>query len=123
MDSMSCGLRKFNGSPPPVLELSNGKPSTTNNGVLPVLMPPGPLMVMPIGAPGSPLDEVTVTPDTLPCNNCWGEVMMPRLNASLFTDFMEPVTSFLFCVPYPTTTTCPNSLLVPGDNEMSKLFL
>ena len=54
------------GSPPPVLELSSGIPSTTNKGVLPVLTPPGPRTVIPIVAPGSPLAEVTFTPVTLP---------------------------------------------------------
>src|SRR5215204_5443015 len=109
IDSISCGLIKFKGSPPPVLELSKGNPSTTKRGVLPVLTPPGPLTVIPVTAPGSPLLEVTFTPATFPCNNCCGEVMMPLLKDSAFNDFTEPVTSLLFCVPYPTTTTCANS--------------
>src|SRR5258706_3109777 len=102
---MSCGLIKFNGSPPPVLELSKGKPSTTKRGVLPVLIPPGPLTVIPILAPGSPLEEVTVTPETLPCKSSWGVLTIPLLKASLFNDFTAPVTSFFLCVPYPITAT------------------
>src|SRR4030095_1480612 len=105
IDSISCEFKKFNGSPPPVLELSNGKPSTTKRGVLPVLTPPGPLTVMPMLAPGSPLEDVTFTPDTLPCKSCCGVLTMPLLNSSLFNDFTAPVTSFFRWVPYPTTTT------------------
>ena len=96
---MSSGFKKFKGSPPPVLALSRGKPSTTNKGVLPLLTPPGPLIVIPKGPPGSPVAEVTLTPATFPCNNCCGELMIPLLKDSLFNDFTEPVTSFCRCVP------------------------
>ena len=94
--SISCAFKKFNGSPPPVLELSNGRPSTTNNGVLPVLSPPGPRTVIPCMAPGSPFADVTFTPATLPCNSCCGALIIPRLKFSAFKFFTEPVTSFLF---------------------------
>ncbi len=96
---MSSGLIKFNGSPPPVLALSSGKPSTTNNGVLPLRTLPGPRIVMLNAPPGSPVAEVTFTPATFPCNNCWGELIIPLLKDSLFKDLTGPVTSFLLCVP------------------------
>ena len=68
----------------------------TNKGVLPVRRPPGPRMVIPCVPPGSPVAEVTLTPATLPCNNCSGELMIPLLKASLDTDLTEPVTSVFF---------------------------
>ena len=67
MDSMSFGFKKVSGfTTPPVPELSKAKPSTTNNGVLPVLNPPGPRTVIFCLAPGSPLVPTTFTPATFP---------------------------------------------------------
>ena len=122
MDSISCGFKKFNGFPPPVLELSSASPSTTNKGVLPVLTPPGPRTVIASMPPGSPLAEVTFTPATLPWSSCSGELIIPLLKDSLYSDFTEPVISFLFCVPYPTTTTWVRSALAGFKDTLSVVF-
>ena len=68
-------------------------PSTTKSGVVPDLKLPIPRMMIFWAAPGSPLVEVTLTPEILPCNNCPGFATTPRLKLSLFKEVIAPVTS------------------------------
>src|SRR5690606_8682107 len=120
MEAISDGFKKLNGllgpeEPRPrfselgvVAVLFMGTPSTTNKGELPLRTDPGPLIVMCIAASGAPLEEVTMTPDILPYNNCSGELATPWLKSSLGIDAMAPVTSSFFLVPYPMTSTSSN---------------
>ena len=59
-----------------------------------------------VGAsPGAAEEEITCTPEVLPCSaDC--TVVTERFSiSSAFTCEIEPVTELFFCTPYPTTTT------------------
>lgn len=56
-------------------------------------------------SPGAADEEITCTPEVLPCSaDC--TVATERFSiSSAFTCEIEPVTELFFCTPYPTTTT------------------
>src|SRR5688572_8901873 len=89
-------------------------PSTTTSGdvLAPRVERPRRRSVKPpLGLPpGREIDK----PATLPCNNWATSLMFPLLNCSEVTVATALVTSFLFCVPYPTTTT---SFNCPAEGE------
>ncbi|MNG03663.1 hypothetical protein D3C84_867520 [compost metagenome] len=111
IDSISLLFKKFNGFlacelPKPTLlapgltsSFDNGIPSTTNKGVLPLLIEPTPRIVTFTPAPGSPLVLTTRTPATFPCNNWSGEIEIPCLKLAASNCVTAPVTSFLDCFP------------------------
>ena len=111
MLSISLGLIKFIGleappAPKPRSALpellspdDNGTPSITYKGSAPALTELKPLIVTEDLALGSPLAEVICTPAAFPCNNCSGDVLVPLLKSSAFTDDRAPVASFFLVKP------------------------
>ena len=54
-------------------------------------------------APGAPDERLTATPEVVPCSAVVASIGFKTSSVSWPTIDTEPVTSFLFCVPYPTT--------------------
>ena len=61
--------------------------------------------------PGAPLSRLTITPESAPCKAVESWVVRRAASSSPLTAVTEPVRSFFFIVPYPTTTTSSNCAL------------
>src|SRR5690625_7775369 len=85
--------------PTPDPELSSINPSTTNNGWVPDRRLPTPRIIISCDAPGSPLEEVTFTPETTPWSICPGFTTTPLLKSSASAEEIAPATSGLPCTP------------------------
>ena len=90
--------------------LAPTKPSTTINGALLAVSEVLPLILILIGAPGSPplLDCIT-TPAARPWIACAASNTGKAFNSSAVTEDTAPVISLFLREPYPTTTISSNA--------------
>ena len=96
-------------------------PSTKIRGALfPFVVIPLILMLRP--APGDPDCELIFTPAICPCKACSVRTGFSFSMAFAPKTLTAPVTSFLRCVPYPTTTIS-SSASATADNVIVKLVL
>ena len=98
--SMSLGLMEESASETPLMPVSErGRPSTTTRGLLLAFREEPPRILMVLAEPGAPSPIVTTTPADLPWSRSDGDVTIPLLSWSAFTEEIEPVMSLFLTVP------------------------
>lgn len=97
---MSLGLMEESASETPLMPVSErGRPSTTTRGLLLAFREEPPRILMVLAEPGAPSPIVTTTPADLPWSRSDGDVTIPLLSWSAFTEEIEPVMSLFLTVP------------------------